>query len=93
MQSALADKAISVCELKKKPCAVLNETAVVALLNHNRVMGCMVPAAVYEAMVERLEDLKLAQLARARLEANETPVRVSLDELIDEAQAKIADGR
>ena len=93
MQSALADKAISVCELKKKPCAVLNETAVVALLNHNRVMGCMVPAAVYEAMVERLEDLKLAQLARARLAANETPARVSLDELIDEAQAKIADGR
>ena len=93
MQSALADKAISVCELKKKPCAVLNETAVVALLNHNRVMGYRVPAAVYEAMVERLEDLELAQQARARLEANETPVRVSLDELIDEAQAEIADGR
>ena len=93
MQSALAAKAMSVYEFKKNPSAVLNETAVVALLNHNRVMCCMVPAAVYEAMVERLEDLELAQQARARLEANETPVRVSLDELIDEAQAEIADGR
>lgn len=95
MQIVLAGKAISVSELKRNPSAVINEAEdeAVAVLNHNRVMGYMVPAAVYEAMVERLEDLELAQQARARLEANETPVRVSLDELIDEAQAEIADGR
>lgn len=61
-----------------------------AVLNHNRVMGYMVPASVYEAMVERLDELELAQVVKARIEANETPVRVSLDELIGEAEADIA---
>lgn len=61
-----------------------------AVLNHNRVMGYMVPASVYEAMVERLDELELAQVVNARIKANETPVRVSLDELIGEAEADIA---
>ena len=39
----------------------------------------MVPADAYEAMVEQLDDLALAKIARAR--ANEVPVRVSLDDL------------
>ncbi|MNO07448.1 putative antitoxin of the YafO-YafN toxin-antitoxin system [compost metagenome] len=63
------------------------------MLNHNRVVGYMVPADVYEAMIERLDDLELAQLVKARIDANETPVRVSLDDLIGEAEADIADGR
>lgn len=64
-----------------------------AVLNHNRVMGYMVPASVYEAMVDRLEELELAQVVKARIEANETPVRVSFDELIGEAEADIVNGR
>jgi antitoxin StbD len=39
----------------------------------------MVPADAYEAMIERLDDLALAEVARAR--GHETPVRVSLDDL------------
>ncbi len=62
-------------------------------MNHNRVMGYMVPASVYEAMVDRLEELELAQVVKARIEANETPVRVSFDELIGEAEADIINGR
>jgi antitoxin StbD len=65
----------------------------VAVLNHNRVMGYMVPANVYEAMVERLDELELVQLVKARLDAKETPVRVSLDDLIGETEADIANGR
>ncbi|ACO80616.1 Prevent-host-death family protein [Azotobacter vinelandii CA] len=81
MQNVLADKAVSVSELKKNPSAVIGSAqgGPVAVLNHNRVMGYMVPAAVFEAMIERLEDLELAELARAR--ANEKPVPVSLDDL------------
>lgn len=81
MQSVLADKAVSVSELKKNPSAVIGgaQGGPVAVLNHNRVMGYVVPAAAFEAMVERLEDLELAELARAR--ASETPVPVSLDDL------------
>lgn len=81
MQSVLADKAVSVSELKKNPSAVIGgaDGGPVAVLNHNRVMGYLVPAEVYEAMVERLEDLELAEIARVR--AGETPVPVSLDDL------------
>ncbi|AMZ75142.1 MULTISPECIES: type II toxin-antitoxin system Phd/YefM family antitoxin [Pseudomonas] len=95
MQIILADVAVSVSELKKNPSSVLSGAngAPVAVLNHNRVMGYMVPASVYEAMVDRLEELELAQVVKARIEANETPVRMSLDELIGEAEADIVNGR
>ena len=87
--------AVSVSELKKNPSAVLSGASglPVAVLNHNRVMGYMVPANVYEAMVERLDELELVHLVKARLDANETPVRVSLDDLISEAEADIANDR
>lgn len=95
MQSVLADVVVSVSELKKNPSAVLSGAggATVAVLNHNRVMGYMVPADVYEAMIERLDDLELAQVVKTRIDANETPVRVSLDDLIGEAEADIANER
>jgi antitoxin StbD len=38
----------------------------VAVLNHNRVTGHMVPAELYEAMMEQLEDIELAELVKAR---------------------------
>ncbi|MBP5100703.1 type II toxin-antitoxin system Phd/YefM family antitoxin [Pseudomonas protegens] len=81
MQSILADKAVSVSELKKNPSAVLSgaQGGPVAVLNHNRVMGYMVPAEVFEALMERLDDLELAEIIRAR--SHETPVPVSLDDL------------
>ena len=78
MQSVLADVAVSVSELKKNPSAVLSGAhgCPVAILNHNRVMAYMVPADVFEVMMERLDDLDLAELVRAR--GNETPVPVEL---------------
>ena len=81
MQRLEASVAVSVSDLKKSPSAVMQDAAgeTVAVLNHNRVMAYMVPAAVYEAMMERLDDLALADVVRSR--ADEQPVRVSLDEL------------
>ncbi|MCO8310668.1 type II toxin-antitoxin system Phd/YefM family antitoxin [Pseudomonas mandelii] len=81
MQSVLADMAVSVSELKKNPSAVLSNAhgGPVAVLNHNRVMGYMVPADVFEQMMERLDDFELAEIVRSR--RNETPVPVSLDDL------------
>lgn len=81
MQSILADMAVSVSELKKNPSAVMSGAhgGPVAVLNHNRVMGYMVPADVFEAMMERLDDMDLAELVRAR--SHETPEPVSLDDL------------
>jgi antitoxin StbD len=81
MQRVAAGIAVSVSDLKKNPTAVVEEAngAPVAILNHNRVMAYMVPAEAFEAMAERLDDLDLIEIARAR--AEEIPVRVSLDEL------------
>jgi len=81
MQRVEASVAVSVSDLKKSPSAVMEDAAgeTVAVLNHNRVMAYMVPAEAYEAMVERLDDQTLIETIRSR--ADETPVRVALDEL------------
>lgn len=81
MQRLEASVAVSVSDLKKSPSAVMQDAAgeTVAVLNHNRVMAYMVPAATYEAMMERLDDLALVEIVQSR--ANERPVRVGLDEL------------
>lgn len=81
MQRVEAQMAVSVSELKKSPSAVLEQAhgEAVAVLNHNRVMAYMVPAEIYETMMERLDDLDLVRIVKDR--AGENPVRVSLDEL------------
>ena len=81
MQNVMADRAVSVSELKKNPSAVMSgaQGGAVAVLNHNRVMAYRVPTDVYEAMMERLDDLDLAELVKAR--SQETPTPVSLDDL------------
>ncbi|RDJ21364.1 antitoxin [Bosea caraganae] len=81
MQRVEAEFAVSVSELKKSPTAIIGDAngMPVAVLNHNRIMAYMVPAETYEAMLERLDDLDLAEIVKAR--ANETGVPVAVDEL------------
>lgn len=81
MQSILADVAVSVSELKKNPSGVLAGAGgmPVAVLNHNRVMGYMVPAELYEQMMERLDDLELVEIVKAR--SGEEPIPARLDKL------------
>lgn len=81
MQSILADVAVSVSELKKNPSGILAGAGgmPVAVLNHNRVMGYMVPAELYEQMMERLDDLELVEIVKARSGEESVPVR--LDDL------------
>lgn len=81
MQAVLADSAVSVSELKRNPSQVVREAgmAPVAVLNHNQVMAYMVPAKVWEALMERLDDQALVEIARQR--ADEPVIEVRLDEL------------
>ena len=83
MKQILADYSASISELKKNPTALLNtaDGAPVAILNHNKPSAYLVPAETYEAMLERLEDAELASIVRERLAEQETPVKVSLDDL------------
>jgi antitoxin StbD len=81
MQRVEAILSVSVSDLKKSPTAVINEAQgeAVAILNHNRVLAYMVPAEIYEAMLDRLDDLYLAELVKAR--SNEAGVAVNIDDL------------
>jgi len=71
----------SISELKKNPMAAVGagEGFPVAVLNRNKPAFYCVPADVYEAMLERLEDQELARLVESR--RSEQGIPVSLDDL------------
>lgn len=81
VQRIHARSSVSISDLKKNPSGVIAEAQgePVAILNHNRPTAYLVPAAAFEALLERLDDLDLARQVRER--QNEETVRVSLDEL------------
>ena len=81
METIHAEVSVSITELKKNPSAVLEQAGgmPVAVLNHNRPAAYLVPADLYAAMMEKLEDLELERLVRQR--EQEPTVKVSLDEL------------
>jgi antitoxin StbD len=53
----------------------------VAILNRNQPAFYCVPAAAYEALLEKLDDIELNALADQRLNDGQALIRVSLDEL------------
>jgi antitoxin StbD len=71
----------SISELKKNPMGTLaaGEGAPIAILNRNEPVFYCVPAKVFEAMMDRLEDVELNAIADAR--ADEAVVKVTLDDL------------
>ena len=77
----LASASISISDLKKNPTAAIEaaEGFPVAILNRNTPSAYLIPAKAWEELVDRLEDIELAALARAR--AGETPVEIAIDEL------------
>lgn len=74
----LAEMTASVSELKKNPMGTVaaGDGAAVAILNRNEPAFYCVPAKVYEAMMERLDDIELNRLADAR--ADDKVIRVKL---------------
>ncbi len=81
MEQILSGASISITELKRNPSAVIEaaEDEAVAVLVHNKPSAYLVPAATYRRLLERLEDMELAELVRAR--AKERKVKVKLDDL------------
>ncbi|MEP7044831.1 MAG: type II toxin-antitoxin system prevent-host-death family antitoxin [Dokdonella sp.] len=81
MESILANNSISITELKRNPSAVIEaaEGESVAVLVHNKPSAYLVPAATYKRLLDRLEDLELAELVRSR--SKERRVKVKLDDL------------
>lgn len=81
MDMVLSHLAVSVTELKRNYAGILKQAddGPIAVLNHNRPEAYLLPASHYEQLMEHLEDLEDAQLARER---SAGPfVEVSLDAL------------
>ena len=68
MDMVLSHLAVSVTELKRNYAGILKqaEDGPIAVLNHNRPEAYLLPASHYEQLMEQLEDLEDAQLARER---------------------------
>jgi antitoxin StbD len=81
MQRVEAPVVVSVSDLKKSPKAILNAAPgeAIAILNHNRIMAYMLPPHIYEAMLELLDDIKLAELIKTR--SGEKRIPVNIDDL------------
>ena len=77
----LADVSAGISELKKNPMAVVKqgEGFPVAILNRNEPVFYAVPAKAYEILMDKLEDIELAELVRQR--ADEPIIEVSMDDL------------
>jgi antitoxin StbD len=77
----LSETAASISELKRNPMGTVaaGDGFPVAILNRNEPAFYCVPAKVFEAMMERLEDFELNAIADAR--AGQKRVKVSLEEL------------
>jgi len=71
----------SISELKKNPMAAVGagEGFPIVVLNRNKPAFYCVPADVYEAMLERLDDQELTRLVESR--RSERGIPVSLDAL------------
>lgn len=83
MDAIYADFSISMSEFKRNPAQVLRSAGEkpVAVLSHNRPAFYMVTPALFEALVERLADRDLLELARSRLAMKEDAIEVNLNQL------------
>ena len=71
----------SISELKKNPMAAVDsgEGLPIAVLNRNKPAFYCVPAEIYEAMLDRLDDQELVAIVKDR--SAEPNIRVDLNEL------------
>ncbi|MNQ86615.1 Antitoxin YafN [compost metagenome] len=80
MESILARTSIGISELKVNPTAAIEQAdGPVAVLNRNKPVAYLIPALEWEAICDRLEDIELAEIVRAR--SGEQAVSVKLEDL------------
>ena len=83
MEHIYANLSASISEFKKSPTALLDKSSgePIALLNHNKPTAYLIPAKLYEKILDFLDDKTLLQLAESRLREKSSAIRVNLDEL------------
>ena len=83
MQQILAPFSATISELKKNPTALLNQAQgeAIAIINHNLPTAYLVPADVYEQLLETLENYELGQIVKERQAEKHLAIEVSIDDL------------
>jgi antitoxin StbD len=81
IEPILADAGISISELKKNPTAAIAaaEGFPLAILNRNMPAAYLIPAQLWEEILDRLDDIELVRTARERWD--EPEIEVSLEDL------------
>ncbi len=81
MHTILAESTTSISELKKNPMAVVDQGDgfPVAVLNRNQPVFYCIPAKAYELLMDKLEDVELAQLVEER--KNQPEIVVDINDL------------
>jgi antitoxin StbD len=84
MTQILANYTTSISELKKSPSSVIEDAGneAVAILNHNKPSAYLVPSALYESMMDIIDDYYLAKEVRERLNDGEEAIEMDIDELL-----------
>ncbi|MBP9791811.1 MAG: type II toxin-antitoxin system Phd/YefM family antitoxin [Rickettsiales bacterium] len=77
----LSDIIASISELKKHPMQVLNQAKgkPIAILNRNQPVCYCITPAMYEAIIEKLEDEELASIINMR--TNEKEIDIDINDL------------
>lgn len=79
MDLVLTNLAISMSEFKKNPSKVLRDARKqpLAVLTHNKPACYVIDPALYEAILEKLEDVALSEIAEKRLASGKrVPVKL-----------------
>jgi antitoxin StbD len=78
IRSILTENSTSISELKKNPMGVIDQADgfPVAVLNRNQPVFYCIPAKAYEALLDRLEDIELAEIVKQRLGQEEVEVNI-----------------
>lgn len=84
MQPILSNYTASITELKKSPTQLLRQAGneAIAILDHNAPSAHLVPSALYEKMMDIIDDYYLSKEVEQRLQDNEKPIKVGIDELL-----------
>lgn len=79
----LADVSVSISELKVNPAAVIAEAQIrqVAILNRNKPVAYVISPAIWESVLEILEEAEDEKIVAERLENPSELIEVSIDEL------------
>lgn len=84
IEEVLADACVSISNLKANPAAVIAEAQMrqVAVLNRNKPVAYVISPAVWEHVLDLLDERKLVQEAQAALAEDGGDIVVDLDDYL-----------